>query len=428
MLSGDQLWGINAVTLCTGQGERRCLTLCQTFATFEIPIPMSVQDPSAIRLSDPSGEKDNPRGVIDEQETSREEVRSIKAELAKVNSELKVKADELAHIHSDLSNLMASTAIAAVVLDRTLAIRRYTPGAMELFNLIPADLGRPVSHLKHPLDYPGLTGDAEEVLRTLVPVERLVSDETRWFQVRLQPYRAPEGVISGVVLALEDVTERQEAADVLRLDLEATTLLSEVSLRLIPGGDIQAMLDAILDAAIIVMRADAGTVQLYDRDKETLTMPSHHGIPSHVVEHFAEVSAESRSPCGRALESGRRVTTLFDSSLPDPTGDNRWHREEAGLLSAQSTPLIARDGCVLGMLSTHWKVSHFPNDRELRFFDLLTRLAADVIERQQSDELMRGQREELQRHHAVAVERESRIIQLESDVNELLARLGEAPP
>ena len=94
------------------------------------------------------------RSATEELETSREELQSINEELTTVNQELKSKVDELGHANSDLQNLMAATAIATVFLDRELRITRYTPSAVELFNLIPADLGRPLSDLRHRLDYP----------------------------------------------------------------------------------------------------------------------------------------------------------------------------------------------------------------------------------------------------------------------------------
>ena len=78
------------------------------------------------------------RSATEELETSREELQSINEELTTVNQELKSKVDELGHANSDLQNLMASTAIATVFLDRELRITRYTPSAVASFNLIPA--------------------------------------------------------------------------------------------------------------------------------------------------------------------------------------------------------------------------------------------------------------------------------------------------
>jgi two-component system CheB/CheR fusion protein len=159
------------------------------------------------------------RSATEELETSREELQSINEELTTVNQEMKVKMDEIASANSDLQNLMASTSIATVFLNRDLAITRYTPSAIDLFHLIPGDLGRPLAHLKHRLEYPELMDDAEQVLRNLVPVEREVRDDGDWYLARLQPYRTLEDHIGGVVLTFVNVTERRRATEALREQL-----------------------------------------------------------------------------------------------------------------------------------------------------------------------------------------------------------------
>jgi two-component system, chemotaxis family, CheB/CheR fusion protein len=140
---------------------------------------------------------------------------------------MKSKMEEVASANSDLQNLMASTSIATVFLDRELAVTRYTPTAAHIFNLIPGDIGRPLAHLKHRLDYPNLIADAQEVLRTLVPIEREVREGTRWFIVRIQPYRTVEDHIAGAVLTLVDVTDRNRATDALRQSEERLRILIE---------------------------------------------------------------------------------------------------------------------------------------------------------------------------------------------------------
>ncbi len=119
------------------------------------------------------------------------------------------------HANSDLQNLMAATAIATVFLDRELRIMRYTPSAAPLFHLIPGDLGRPLTDLRQRLDYPELVADAEQVLRTLIPVEREVREEGHWLLARVQPYRTVEDHIAGVVLTFMDITERRMASQAL---------------------------------------------------------------------------------------------------------------------------------------------------------------------------------------------------------------------
>lgn len=152
------------------------------------------------------------RSATEELETSREELQSINEELTTVNQELKSKIDELGHTNSDLQNLMGATAIATVFLDRELRIMRFTPPAVELFSLIPTDIGRPLANLQHRLIYPELLADAGRVLQQLVTTEREVPESAgRFFLARLLPYRTTDDRIAGVVLTFVDVTDRQLA-------------------------------------------------------------------------------------------------------------------------------------------------------------------------------------------------------------------------
>ncbi|HEX7636940.1 MAG TPA: chemotaxis protein CheB, partial [Burkholderiaceae bacterium] len=157
------------------------------------------------------------RAATEELETSREELQSLNEELRTANQQLQAKVDELGVANSDLQNLMDATAIATVFLDRSLRIMRYTPAAVDLFNIIPTDIGRPLSHLNNRLDYPELDANARAVLQSLIPVEREIRDaQQRWYLVRILPYRAGEDRIAGIVLTLVDVTERKRDQEALR--------------------------------------------------------------------------------------------------------------------------------------------------------------------------------------------------------------------
>ncbi|HEX7887967.1 MAG TPA: CheR family methyltransferase [Ramlibacter sp.] len=161
------------------------------------------------------------RSATEELETSREELQSINEELTTVNHELKTKVEELGHANSDMHNLMDATAIATVFLDRDLRITRYTPSAVSLFNLIPTDVGRPLTDLTTHLQYAEMGADATRVLERLVPVEREVGQsDGSWYLARLLPYRTIEDRIAGVVLSFVNITERKQAEEV-RLSLSA---------------------------------------------------------------------------------------------------------------------------------------------------------------------------------------------------------------
>jgi two-component system CheB/CheR fusion protein len=161
------------------------------------------------------------RSTTEELETSKEELQAVNEELLTVNQELKSKVDELSRANSDLQNLMASTDIATLFLDRELRLKRFTPQVARLFNIIPSDINRPLSHLTHRLNYEKLIEDAEQVLRNLASTEREVqSTDGLWYMARFRPYRSGEDKIDGVVITFVDISELRASEEKLH---DATT-------------------------------------------------------------------------------------------------------------------------------------------------------------------------------------------------------------
>ena len=153
--------------------------------------------------------------------TSKEEMQSLNEELQTVNQELQVKVEELSLTSNDMKNLLDSTDIAILFLDRNLHIRRFTPQVATVFKLIPSDIGRPITDVNMDLVYPGFIDDVREVLRTLVFRENQIpTHDERWFSIRIMPYRTLENVIDGVVITCSDITISKQLESKLRSDAQ----------------------------------------------------------------------------------------------------------------------------------------------------------------------------------------------------------------
>ena len=139
--------------------------------------------------------------------TSKEEMQSMNEELQTVNTELQAKVDELSRAGNDMKNLLDSTDIATLFLDKELKVRRFTPQATKIIKLIAADAGRPITDLASDLCYPELADDAREVLQKLAAMEKSIgARDGRWFTVRIMPYRTLDDRIDGVVITFANIT------------------------------------------------------------------------------------------------------------------------------------------------------------------------------------------------------------------------------
>jgi two-component system CheB/CheR fusion protein len=168
------------------------------------------------------------RSATEELETSKEELQSINEELITVNLELKLKVEETAKAHDDMHNLVASTDIATVFVDRDMSIKRFTPRAADVFRLIPADIGRSLLDLNHSLDYPDLAADAAMAFQALRTIEREVgSQDSRWYIARILPYRTADDRIEGAVMTFIDITRRRAAEQAARSSEERMRLVAD---------------------------------------------------------------------------------------------------------------------------------------------------------------------------------------------------------
>ncbi|MFH2059436.1 MAG: chemotaxis protein CheB [Pseudomonadota bacterium] len=154
----------------------------------------------------------------EELETSKEELQSTNEELVTLNSELQNKIEEYVKTSDDMHNLLAATEIATLFVDTDLCIKRYTPSAAGIINLIPTDIGRPLNDLKTCFPDVDLVNIAENVLKDLNTVElEILSQDNIWYSLKIVPYRTTLNVIDGVVMTFVNVHKIKQADTLKRL-------------------------------------------------------------------------------------------------------------------------------------------------------------------------------------------------------------------
>lgn len=238
------------------------------------------------------------QSINEELETSKEEIQSANEELATVNDELNSRNIELSQSNNDLLNLIRSVGLPIVILGQDLRIRRFTPAAEKMLNLIPTDVGRPISDIKLNVDVADLEQLLIDAIDTVSVKERDVRDNLgRWYLLRIRPYRTSDNRVEGAVIILLDI-------DTLKRNQE--------SLRRQAG-----LLEQTHDA--IFMWELGGTITYWNRGAEML-----YGFSKDQA--IGRVSAELLSTTlyhspGRSLEEALEPTGVWSGELKQRTSD-----------------------------------------------------------------------------------------------------------
>jgi len=187
--------------------------------------------------------------------------------------------------------------------------------------------------------------------------------------------------------AVEREREMRKAAE----EAEGMARLHELSTRLVTQSELQAVLEEVLDAAITLLNADFGTVQLCDSETHALKIVAQRGFDQEFLDYFHSVHEETAS-CGTALE--RRERVIVEDVLADPMFQPHLAIvNAAGYRAVQFTPLLTQAGELLGIVSTNFHLPHRPSQRELRLLDLYLRLPAEIIQRKRAEQALHASEE-----------------------------------
>ncbi|HEX3527523.1 MAG TPA: chemotaxis protein CheB [Thermoanaerobaculia bacterium] len=232
------------------------------------------------------------QSINEELETSKEELQSSNEELTTVNDELHSRNGELNVLNNDLTNLLSSVQTAIVMLGPDLRVRRFTPMAEKLFNLIPADIGRPIAQIKLNVQAPDLEPLLLEVLdMATVSEQEVQGHDGRWYSLRFRPYKTVDDKIDGVVIMLVDVEKikrsREYAENIIATIRESLLVLDE-NLRVLKASR------SFYDTFKATPEETEGRL-LYDLGAGQLDIPELRRLLSEVVPHndsFEEFEVE----------------------------------------------------------------------------------------------------------------------------------------
>jgi two-component system CheB/CheR fusion protein len=146
------------------------------------------------------------QSMNEELETAKEELQSTNEELTTVNDELHSRNQEVTQANSDLLNLFVTVDIPIIILDLERRIRRFTPKARSILNVLPSDTGRPIDDIKTNIVVAELDRQIAEVIETMEMKDAEVQDrQGRWYRMQIRPYKTTDNKIDGAILALLDI-------------------------------------------------------------------------------------------------------------------------------------------------------------------------------------------------------------------------------
>mgnify|MGYP001027404765 CR=1 FL=1 len=151
-------------------------------------------------------------GANEELQSTNEELNSVNEELYTVNAEYQKKIDELIELNADMDQLLTSSSVAVLFLDRDLRVRRFTESARELFHILEPDVGRPIAHLSPRFEIADLQPKIEHVRSTReIYEEEVTSEDGRTHLLSIRPHSAITERLAGIVLTFYEITRIRQA-------------------------------------------------------------------------------------------------------------------------------------------------------------------------------------------------------------------------
>lgn len=329
------------------------------------------------------------KSTTEELETSKEELQSMNEELVTVNGELTQKIDELYRANSDLLNLVASTDVGALFLDQQLRIKRFTPRAVELFNLIEGDIGRPFAHLTHHIRHTGLLELIQHVRQQAARLEETVqSTDGHWYILRIFPYRTVNGEIDGIVITFIDISDLRRAESEERQRRQQQSL-AELSHQALIGDDLDLLMAAATRQVAEVLEMELCKILELEPGGEMLFLRA--GIGWH-----AGMVGNARVPTDGGAQAGYTLHSSGPVVVRDLLTETRFRAPQLlldhAVRSGMSVTIPGNDG-YYGVLGVHSRTPRAFAPYDVDYLQSVANTLAAAIARQQTEAALRASEE-----------------------------------
>jgi PAS domain S-box-containing protein len=208
----------------------------------------------------------------------------------------------------------------------------------------------------------------------------------RLYHISYVPELDEQNQVIGYIASITDVTELRSGQGSLAAQLNANQSLQVISTELVGEEKAEGLYQKIVNAATSIMHSDSASLQVFNRQRGQLQLLACTGFSEQAKSHWKWVTKETKTTCGEALRTRRRVIVDNVENSTIIVGPERDLYLQNGVHAAQTTPLVSRLGHLVGMISTHWLIPLHPQEQDLVLLDVLARQAADLIERSLAEE------------------------------------------
>lgn len=321
----------------------------------------------------------------EELETSKEELQSINEEIITVNSELQNKIEELSKANNDINNMLSTTEIGFIFLDKNLLIKRYTPTITKIMNLIETDINRSIDHISIRFTYENLISDIKDVLKTSIPKKKeLKTKENTWYLMQIIPYLTEKKAIDGVIITFIDITEQKQAQDEIQFLQNIMQAIGE-------SRDFYSALGVTLYKVCEATGWVYGEAWAPDSDGRALKRCTEWHYPVNSLEKFHTLSREFTFLPGVGLP-GRAWTSKRPEWIKDITTDTNFPRSkiaiEAGIKAGLAIPVISGRE-VIAVINFFMSESHEEDERIVKSILSITSQLGLIIQRKRMGEELR---------------------------------------